>query len=897
MKSILLFLLLFSNLVYSQRSIKGIVLSINNEPISNASVFIQNKDSLIIKYTKTDFLGNFNIQMSDFRNEDFLRITHIAYKEFLNKIEFLSDTLLFIKLLKDSALLNEVVVSTKIPPVRFFGDTTKYNLPSFINGSEVKLEDVLKKLPGIVVDDNGKLTLNGKQIDKVLVEGQNFFSKDYTLITKTLSADLIASIEAIENFNEELFFSDVKKGDETVLNVEIKKNIKLKLFGELAESVGINKDWQLAGSVFSITGNNQIGLINNYNNYGEDIKPNVSEQILIKDKLKSPQNLLFNNREIPIANFTPLSTNLMSNRNLSSNVGVSSIQFNTKVSKSIHLKSLLTYKKNNLEKQEIISSKLINSGSLLFVDNGKQSTDYNTITSENNLEYLINKKNKIKIEANISSSDFLSHNFINSKFSEIDFNSFYASKNDNKPYYLKGTYLRKIGTTSLLELDVYKMQNRNDFSIKSFTNRYNGLLGIDSSVSEINQFLKIMDQQNGLNINLYKKAFNHKLLFSSSLIKSKNSLESYFDYKLNSNTFLLANPLFTNNVNLESNMLLFSVKDDWSKKNYFTSLQLTWQTVNTNIYRTNSGMLNSFSYSGILPYFIFGYKLNSFNKIGFIYSSYNQINDLVAFAPGYIQQNNNYFNNGNVMNGTVKSKEFVISHTYNDFFNNGWKTVAGISFSQKLNPVFNQSQFTYASITRSKINTLLPQKAFGVNFSLDKFLPFLKSTLSINSNLQKIINFDNLSIPNFKQNDVAQFTIKSSLKSGHKKRLNYYTSLELISSRINILQTNNLLFASNKINNLIFTNTFFIKISDKLYGDASYEFANFKFGESKYNTNYCNLHFFYKPVKSPFTFHLFGRNLFNNSSQISNNLVAPFVVNNTTPLLSRTLILSGNLKF
>jgi hypothetical protein len=471
------------------------VKSINNEPISNASVFIQNKDSLIIKYTKTDFLGNFNIQMSDFRNEDFLRITHVAYKEFLNKIEFLSDTLLFIKLLKDSTVLNEVVVSTKIPPVRFYGDTTKYNLPSFINGSEVKLEDVLKKLPGIVVDDNGKLTLNGKQIDKVLVEGQNFFSKDYTLITKTLSADLIASIEAIENFNEELFFSDVKKGDETVLNVEIKKNIKLKLFGELGESVGINKDWQLAGSVFSITGNNQIGLINNYNNYGEDIKPNVSEQILIKDKLKSPQNLLFNNREIPIANFTQLSTNLMSNRNLSSNVGVSSIQFNTKVSKSIHLKSLLTYKKNNLEKQEIISSKLINSGSLLFVDNGKQSTDYNTITSENYLEYLINKKNKIKIEANISSSDFSSHNFINSKFSGIDFNSFYASKNHNKPYYLKGTYLRKIGSTSLLEVDVFKLQNRNEFNINSLTNRFNGLLGIDSSVNGINQHLKINDQQ------------------------------------------------------------------------------------------------------------------------------------------------------------------------------------------------------------------------------------------------------------------------------------------------------------------------------------------------------------------------------------------------------------------
>jgi len=897
MKSILLFLLLFSNLVYSQRSIKGIVLSINNEPISNASVFIQNKDSLIIKYTKTDFLGNFNIQMSDFRNEDFLRITHVAYKEFLNKIEFLSDTLLFIKLLKDSTVLNEVVVSTKIPPVRFFGDTTKYNLPSFINGSEVKLEDVLKKLPGIVVDDNGKLTLNGKQIDKVLVEGQNFFSKDYTLITKTLSADLIASIEAIENFNEELFFSDVKKGDETVLNVEIKKNIKLKLFGELGESVGINKDWQLAGSVFSITGNNQIGLINNYNNYGEDIKPNVSEQILIKDKLKSPQNLLFNNREIPIANFTQLSTNLMSNRNLSSNVGVSSIQFNTKVSKSIHLKSLLTYKKNNLEKQEIISSKLINSGSLLFVDNGKQSTDYNTITSENYLEYLINKKNKIKIEANISGSDFSSHNFINSKFSGIDFNSFYASKNHNKPYYLKGTYLRKIGSTSLLEVDVFKLQNRNEFNINSLTNRFNGLLGIDSSVNGINQHLKINDQQNGLNINLYKKLLNHKIVFSGSLIKGNANARSYFDYILNLNTFILTNPLFVNNVNLETDMLLLSIKDDWSKKKIFISFHLTWQNALVNFYNNNTGTLSPFSHNGILPYLIFGYKINSHNKIGFIYSSFNQINDVLAYARGYIQQNNNNFNNGNVISGSVKANEFGISHTYNDFFNNGWKAISVINFSQKENPVFSQSQFRYASITRSKLNAYLPQKALGVNFTIDKYLSTLKSTFSINTNVQKAVNFDNFSTPEFKQNDITQFTIKSSLKSGYKKWFNFYSSIEITSSSISILQNNNQIFSSSKINNFIFSNTLFIKLSEKIYGDASYEFTNLKYGGSLSNTSYCNLHFFYKPSNSRFSFHLMGRNLFNNSSQISNNLVAPFIFNNNTPLLPRTLILSANLKF
>ena len=194
MRSILFLLLLLSNLLYSQRNLKGIVLNAINEPISNASVFIQNKDSLIIKFTKTDFEGKFNLQNFDFRNVDLLRISHINYKQFSKKIEFLSDTLITIHLIKDSTVLNEVIINTKIPPVRIFGDTTKYNLPSFINGSEIKLEDVLKKLPGIVVDDNGKLSFNGKQIDKVLIEGQNFFSKDYTLITKTLSAELVANI-------------------------------------------------------------------------------------------------------------------------------------------------------------------------------------------------------------------------------------------------------------------------------------------------------------------------------------------------------------------------------------------------------------------------------------------------------------------------------------------------------------------------------------------------------------------------------------------------------------------------------------------------------------------------------------------------------------------------------
>lgn len=896
MKFILFLSLLLPNLLYAQKSIKGIVTTSSNEPISNATVFIQNNNSLIIKFTKTDFEGKFVLQNFDLQSAALLRISHINFKQFSKKIELLPDTLILIQLIKDSAILNEVIVNTKIPPVRTLGDTTRYHLPSFINGSETRFEDILKKLPGIIVDDYGKLSFNGKPIDKVLIEGQDFFSKDYTLITKTLSAELIASIEAIENFNEEFFFSDIKKGDETVLNVGIKKNIKLDLFGELGGSIGTYKDWQLANSLFSLSGNKQIGVINNYNNYGEDIKPTVSEQTLIKEKLKNPQNLSYSSREIPITNFTPLSTNVNNNRNIWANVGVSTVQLNTKIGKSFTLKSLLTFKKNNLEKREIMSSTLINTASLLYIDSGKQSTRYNTISTENNLEYLINKNNKIKIEATISGSGFASDNNLTTKFSGVKFNSYYLSQNDNKPYYFKGTYLRKIGNTNLLEVAIFKLQNRNDYSITSFTNRYNGLLGIDSNTTDISQFVKIIDQQNGINTNVYKKILNHKIIFSSSFIRSNTNAESYFDYKSSSNTYTLADPLFTNNVHMETEMLLLSIKDDWSMKNFFSSMQLSWQNAEVNIIHKNTGLLNSFSVKGIRPNFLFGYKINGRNKIGFIYSSYNQINDILSYMPGYIQQNPNYFNNGKVEQGSVKAKEFGISHTYNDFFNNGWKAISGFTYSQRENPVFNSSKFTNTSIFRSRENANLPQQGFGVNFSVDKYLSFLRSTLSISTNVQKVVNFDNNSVPNFKKNIINYFTIKSSLKSGYKTFLNFYTSFELNSTRVNVLQKNDQIFSTNRITNLIFTNTLFIKFSDKLYGDVSNEFANFKYGGSLSKTNYCNLHFFFKPSNSPFSFHLFGRNIFNNSSQITNDIVAPFIVNNNLPLLPRTLILSANLK-
>ncbi len=165
--------------------------------------------------------------------------------------------------------LNEVVVKP-VTPVRVNGDTTSYRVKSFADGSERTVEDMLRKLPGVKIDEAGKITLNGKPIEKVLIEGEELFGKKYQLITRNVSAGLVEEVQAIDNYRDNPLLKGVDHSSQTVLNLRVNAEARGRPFGNLGLAAGQQSRYQADAAVFSLAGAIKIGLILNANNLGND---------------------------------------------------------------------------------------------------------------------------------------------------------------------------------------------------------------------------------------------------------------------------------------------------------------------------------------------------------------------------------------------------------------------------------------------------------------------------------------------------------------------------------------------------------------------------------------------------------------------------------------------------
>ncbi|MAZ27918.1 MAG: TonB-dependent receptor [Cytophagaceae bacterium] len=157
-------------------------------------------------------------------------------------------------------------------PVVVRGDTIVYNTDSFTNGTERKLEDILKKLPGVEVDDNGGITVEGQSVSKVMVEGKDFFDGDSKLATKNIPADALEKVEVLKNYNE----VDQMRGlgndqDNVAINLRLKEGKKNFWFGEVQGGIGDGEKTRYLGStkLFYYSPKGSVNLIGNTNNTGD----------------------------------------------------------------------------------------------------------------------------------------------------------------------------------------------------------------------------------------------------------------------------------------------------------------------------------------------------------------------------------------------------------------------------------------------------------------------------------------------------------------------------------------------------------------------------------------------------------------------------------------------------
>ncbi|MEY4963477.1 MAG: hypothetical protein RLZZ323_796 [Bacteroidota bacterium] len=157
-------------------------------------------------------------------------------------------------------------------PVSIKGDTIVYNADSFKSGTERKLEDVLKKLPGVEVNSDGEVEVEGKKISKLMVDGKDFFKGDSKLGVKNIPADAIDKVQFLRNYNENSILKPVENNQDNVaMNIKLKSGKKNFWFGDISAAGGINDTnrYLVNPKLFYYNPDYSINLITNFNNIGE----------------------------------------------------------------------------------------------------------------------------------------------------------------------------------------------------------------------------------------------------------------------------------------------------------------------------------------------------------------------------------------------------------------------------------------------------------------------------------------------------------------------------------------------------------------------------------------------------------------------------------------------------
>jgi hypothetical protein len=272
-----LFLFFCCTYLFAQNpfGVKGIVTdSVANVKLRNATISILNsKDSTLYKFTRAAESGAFNIPAM--RPGNFiLLLTYPEYADYVFpfKLDEAKPSLDFktVNMKLKATLLNEVIIKGKATAIKIKGDTTEFNAAAYNIKPNDRVEDLLKQFQGLQIDANGKITAQGKTVEKVLVDGEEFFGDDPTLVTKNLRADMVDKVQLFEKSSDQAAFTGVDDGQKKqTLNIILKEDKKNGYFGKVDVGYGSEDFYSIQGMFNRFKGKEKIAAYGTSSNTGK----------------------------------------------------------------------------------------------------------------------------------------------------------------------------------------------------------------------------------------------------------------------------------------------------------------------------------------------------------------------------------------------------------------------------------------------------------------------------------------------------------------------------------------------------------------------------------------------------------------------------------------------------
>ena len=751
-KNIFIFFLFLSFTSYGQVKLEGVVKDSLKVPLESASlVAIDQKTNNLESYVLTDINGKYKLNLKNNSNYK-IQVSYIGLRTINETLDTKEADILKDFVLRSDIALDEVIVKM---PVVVRGDTLIYDADSFKNGSERKLEDIIDKLPGVEINESGQIEVEGKVVNKLMVNGKDFFDGDTKIGTKNIPSSAVDKIQVLRNYAEVGQLSGVRNNQNNfAINIKLKQGKESFWFGNVTAGAGDSPDENLylvQPKLFYYNPKYSINFISDLNNIGEvalsrrDIRGFGGGFNAPSRQSGTSINLGDNS-----LNFLTNQRNALKIENK-----LATMNFSYSPNKSLDLSGFLIYNNSRIlsnefnriqytnpdlgipdEATEQSNTELSNQGllklSASYKPNGMNQVDYDILARISNDSQA--KNNFSSILGNTDQLDEVTPFSINQNLSyyyTLDENNIFAFaaqnliKNEN-PFY-----------NAVLE--------NNSDELDPFDSTASAL-GLDTSRENYNlsQNKKILSNQLDAKLDYYH-IINPKSNINLTLgtLLSRQEFNSNIFQFLTSGSDLQPIPLFNNG--LAKNDIEYTFTDVYLGAHYRFKTGIFTFTPGFSVHAYGNkniqfGETVSDKFLKVLPDFETRIQLKKGESLTFNYNMRNQFTDVTRLARGLV------FNDYNSLQYGEPDLQNALSHNLSLLYSsfnlfNYTNVFARASYSNNIDQIRGLTNFENVIRTSTFFNSNFADENFNIFGRIQRTFGKVRASLNTNFNYSKINQF------------------------------------------------------------------------------------------------------------------------------------------------------------
>ena len=849
---IIIFLCSGNIFCYSQTTISGSIKDVHQNPIPFTNVLLK-KDSLssIIDYTYSDDNGIYNLKIKSKGNYN-LSFSSLGYETKILKINIKksnSNILKNIFLIEKPFSLDEIIIQSE-KTIKVKKDTIEVKVSRFLTGNDATVEDLLKKIPGVTVNSEGTIKVGKVEIEKLMIDGDDFFERGYKILSKNMPPNQIEKIQILQKYSNNKLLKGIEESEKVALNLVLKEDAKRQWFGNTSLSYDLTSTnkYHLKTYLMNFGKKNKYIFLSNFNSIGYNATGDINH-LIRPFRFNEPASIGDNQQLNNVLNLSSIVPNFKRSRTNFNNSELVSLNAIFNPTKKIKIKTLGFFNWDETD----------------FFRNSIAMVNVNETSFTNTEDYqLRNKKQvaftKLDVTYNISKTKVIeaTTKYNNGNFNDTSSLVFNGNstienlKHQNTLFDQKLNFTNKFNDRKVLLLTGRFIDEKapQTYSFNDFI--YQELFPTISNVNSVKQQNTNKMQFVGFNAHLLGRERNDNLLeLQLGNEFRRDKLTTTFSL-LENETVLEAPIGYQNQTNYQANNLYF-------KSKYLLKFKDFSFVGNLNFHQLFNRLKNNANFQNESPFFInpsvsFDWEINNKNKITASYS-YNTTNakvldvfsDFILTGFRSFSKGTNSFNQLDASSITLNyelgnwddrffANTFIMYNKNHDFF----------SSNSTLNQNFTQAE-----------KILIKDREFiSINSKLDYYFKFISSNLKLDlgyskSNFKNIINDSNL-----REITSNNYNYGLEFRSGFKGVFNYHMGTKWNATEI-----------KTTINNSFTNNVSFLDLSFAVNKKLDFQFQSesYYFGNLETDNTYYFLDFDarYKLIKNKLTLAITGKNLFN----------------------------------